>query len=201
MAEIAALVLAAGRASRFSGGADGRTKLTAKFEGEPLVRLAAAAALESGARPVIVVTGHARDAVMGALGGLDVAEVRNPDFASGMASSLRAGVAALPPTCDGVLVFLADMPRVTAELARALALAFANDPGADAVVPVVAGRRGNPALIARARFADVMALTGDEGARRLLARSGSRVVEVAVADDSAALDVDTPETLNSLNRR
>lgn len=199
MADVAAIVLAAGRATRFSGGVEGATKLVAEFDGAPLVRHAAQAALDCGARPVVVVTGHARDSVMSALAGLELVEARNFNYASGIASSVRAGVAALPPSCTGALVLLGDMPRVTATLARRLIEAFANDPGVDAVAPLVEGRRGNPVLLSRRLFPAALQLEGDEGARKLLMRPGLRILELPVADEGAALDVDTPEALRALN--
>lgn len=198
MAEVAAIVLAAGRATRFAGGVEGATKLVAELDGVPLVRHAVAAAVGSGATPVVLVTGHARDQVLRATAGLATLEAYNPDFASGIASSVRTGLAALPATSAAALVCLGDMPRVTAALARQLIAAFAQDPSLDAVAPIVEGRRGNPVLISRRLFADAMRLEGDEGARRLLMRKDLRVAEVAVDDAGAALDVDTPEALQSL---
>ena len=195
MAEVAAIVLAAGRSTRFSGGAEGATKLVAEIDGVPLVRLAVEVAIGSGAAPVIVVTGHARDKVMAVLAGLDVREARNPDFASGIAASLKAGIAAVPDTSSAALVFLGDMPRVTAALAQKLIAAFESDPSLDAVAPVMDGRRGNPVLLSRRLFAAATNLAGDEGARRLLMRPELRVGEIAVADSGAAFDVDTPEAL------
>lgn len=199
MVEVAAIVLAAGRSTRFSGGADDETKLVADLDGEPLVRHAVQAALGSGARPVIVVTGHARDRVMAALAGLDVQEARNPDYARGIASSVKAGIAALGNSVDGALIFLGDMPRVSARLARKLIDAYSADPTLDAVAPLVAGRRGNPVLLSRRLYARAMRLDGDEGARKLLMQPGLRVAEVAVEDDGAALDVDTPDALAALH--
>lgn len=196
--DIAAIVLAAGRATRFSGGVEGRTKLVEDFDGRPLVRHAVEAALGAGAKPVVVVTGHARDAVVAALGGLAYTEASNPRYAEGIASSVAAGIAALPEDCAGALVLLADMPRVDAAMCGKLIDVFLAMPIADAVVPVVDGRRGNPALLSRRLFADAMRLSGDEGARRLLAQPGVETVEVELAGASAALDIDTPEALAAL---
>ncbi len=198
MVEIAAIVLAAGRSTRFSGGVAGSTKLVAELDGAPLVRHAALAAIGSGARPVVVVTGHARGEVMAALAGLDVREAPNPDFSSGIASSLRTGVAATADQADGVLVLLGDMPRVSAAAARKLIDAFSADPSLDAVAPLVGGRRGNPVLLSRRLFDAAMKLEGDEGARKLLMRPGLRVAEIAADDDGVALDIDTPEALAAL---
>ena len=107
---IAAVILAAGRSTRMGG----PNKLLAEIGGKPLVRIAAEEALASRARPVIVVTGHQRDKVEAALEGLDVQRVHNPDFAEGLSTSLKAGLAAVPDDVDGAIVCLGDMPQVDA---------------------------------------------------------------------------------------
>jgi molybdenum cofactor cytidylyltransferase len=196
MTEIAALLLAAGSASRYrAAGGPEPSKLVASYRGEPLARAAARAALGAGLA-VTVVTGHAREAVEAALQGLPLSFVYNPDFATGLASSLKAGVRALRPETDGALVLLGDMPEVTPALLTRLVAAFAARSDALAVIPVHAGRRGNPVLLARALFGDIEALTGDEGARRLIqAADPGRVVELDVADAAVTLDIDTPADL------
>ncbi|HEX4766386.1 MAG TPA: nucleotidyltransferase family protein [Lichenihabitans sp.] len=196
---IAALVLAAGTASRYRAADPAiATKLIAELDGVPLVRHVAMAALASRARPVQVVTGHAAEAVAVALDGLDVRLVPNPDFARGLATSLKAGVAALPGTTRGVLVLLADMPCVGPALLDRLIAAFGRDPETDAVVPVHGGRRGNPVLLGRSLFEAVGHLEGDEGARRLLA--DARVREIEIADPSVVIDVDEPAALRTMGR-
>ena len=109
---IAAIVLAAGRSTRMGG----PNKLVAEIGGKPLVRIAAEQALASRAKPVIVVTGHQRERVEAALAGLPVRLVHNPDFADGLGTSLRAGIAAVPADADGAIVCLGDMPQVDARL-------------------------------------------------------------------------------------
>lgn len=197
MAEIAALVLAAGRASRYraAGGAE-PTKLVAEHRGEPLVRWAARAALASRARPVIVVTGHARAEVEAALAWLDLRFAHNPDFAEGLATSLRAGVAALPPDAAGALILLGDMPEVSAATADALIAAFAAKPEALAAVALHRGRRGNPVLLGRGLFHEIVGLSGDEGARGLLqGLAPERIAVVEVAEAGVTRDIDRPEDL------
>lgn len=196
---IAAIVLAAGRASRFGAGADGVTKLVALDGGAPLVRRVVEAARDAGLEPVIVVTGHARAQVLEALAGLEILEAYNARFADGIAGSLGVGLGATSADCDGALVLLGDMPRVTPSLARRLVDAFRASPQADAVAPMRAGARGNPVLLARALFAPARALEGDEGARRLLRRADVNVVDVDVDDEGAFVDVDTREALARLN--
>ena len=197
MIEVGAIVLAAGLSQRFrAAGGEGPSKLLAPLGGEPLVRRAAQAATASCARPVVVVTGHAKAEVEAALEGLAVVFTHNADFASGLASSLKVGVAALPERIEGALVLLGDMPAVDASVLDRLIQAFYADPRVLAVAPVHAGRRGNPVLLSRALFAAIARLDGDEGARRLLRQAGpGRVLEVAIEGDAPLLDIDTPEDL------
>src|SRR5262245_23970931 len=110
--KIAGLVLAAGRSTRMGG----PNKLLEEINGKPLVRIAAEHALASRAKPVIVVTGHQKERVEQALAGLPVKFVHNPDFADGLSTSLKAGIAAVPADSDGALVALGDMPQVSAAL-------------------------------------------------------------------------------------
>lgn len=192
---VAAIILAAGRGARFS--AD-ENKLLAPLDGQPLLRHVAETALASRASRVIVVTGHKSDAVAAALDGLPVSYVHNMDFASGLASSLRIGLAAAEQA-DGALILLGDMPGVSAPVLDALITAFEATPHCAAVVPVCQGERGNPVLLARGLFPQLAQLRGDEGARRVL-RSIDGVVELSLDDPSILADVDTPADLASLIR-
>ena len=184
---IAAIVLAAGRASRM-----GANKLLVELDGEALVRHAVRAARAIG--PVTVVTGHDAKDVRAALADLDVACVHNAAYATGMASSIAAGIAACAADADGALICLGDMPRVTsAHLARLVA-AFAGP--SSIVAPTCHGRRGNPVLWGRDHFAALAALAGDTGARALLATHA--VTWIALDDPAILVDVDTPDALAAL---
>jgi molybdenum cofactor cytidylyltransferase len=192
---IAAVVLAAGRSTRF-----GANKLVAELGGKPIVRWVVEAALGSTASPVLVVTGHQHAQTRGALTGLDVVFVHNPDYAQGLSTSLKAGIAAVPPAVAGALVLLGDMPQIaTAHLDR-LIVAFRDESGA-VVVPTHAGKRGNPVLWPRAYFEDMLRLKGDAGAKRLLAAHASRVREVDLGTGAIFLDVDTAEVLAQMRAR
>ena len=193
---LAALVLAAGRSSRMGG----PNKLLEQIGGRPLVRIVAEAALGSRARPVIVVTGHQRERVEAALAGLPVTFAYNPHFADGLGTSLRTGIAALPAQVDGVIVCLGDMPQVDAPLIDRLLGAFDPDKGALAVVPTIAGKRGNPVVWSRRFFPDLMAVEGDIGARHLIARYAEAVTEVPLSGTAALTDVDTPEALAAVKK-
>ena len=182
----AALVLAAGL-SRRSGTTN---KLLATVDGRPMVRAVAETVLEAGFRPVLAVTGHEREKVRAALGGLDVGFAHNPDYAEGMASSIRHGVAALDDDVAGVLIALGDMPWVAAETLVALAGAFDAASRLDICRPAHAGKPGNPVLFGRRHFAALMALTGDVGAKGVIAANPDSVVDVPVDDTGVQRDLD-----------
>jgi len=191
---IAGVVLAAGKSSRMGG----PNKLLAEINGKPLVRIVVDAVLASRARPVIVVTGHQRERVEAALSGLPVKLVHNPQFADGLGTSLKAGIAALPAEADGAIVCLGDMPQVDAALIDRLIGAFDPDAGALVVVPTIDGKRGNPVVWSRRFFGDLMNVEGDVGARHLIGRYTEAVVEVPLTGTAALTDVDTPEALEAV---
>lgn len=191
---IAAVVLAAGRSTRMGA----INKLIAEIGGKPLVRIAAEQALASRASPVIVVTGHERERVEAALNGLPVRVVHNPDYAEGLGTSLKVGIAAVPENADGAIICLGDMPQVNAALIDKLITALNPERGALVVVPSIAGRRGNPVVWSRRFFNDLMAINGDIGARHLIGSYAEAVVEVPVEGDAAFIDVDTPESFSAV---
>ncbi len=191
---IAALVLAAGRSIRMGA----INKLIAEIGGKPLVRIAAEQALASRAKPVIVVTGHEHERVEAALAGLPVRFVNNPDYAEGLGTSLKTGIAAVPADADGVIVCLGDMPQVDSQLIDKLIAAFDPERIALVVVPTFDGRRGNPVVWSRRFFHDLMSINGDIGARHLIGSYAEAVVEVPVAGEAALTDVDTPESFSAV---
>ncbi len=191
---IASVVLAAGRSTRMGP----VNKMLADIAGQPMVRRVAEAALTSRARPVAVVTGHMAAEVSSALAGLDVTLVANPDYATGLASSLKAGIRALSPSCDGALILLGDMPQIAPEHLDALVAAFAPDA---IVVPVHGGRQGNPVLWPAKYFSELLQLDGDAGAKRLIGTHAAHVREVDLDTDAIFADIDTPEALTQLRKK
>jgi molybdenum cofactor cytidylyltransferase len=169
----------------------------AEIAGKPLVRIVAEQVLASKASHVTVVTGHQAGEVEKALRGLKVDFVYNPDFVDGLASSVKAGIAAVPAKADGAIVCLGDMPLIDAHLIDRLIAAFQPDSGGLIAVPVSDGRRGNPVLWSRRFFSELMTLDGDTGARHLIAKHGEAVAEVPVEGHGAFLDIDTPQALEA----
>jgi CTP:molybdopterin cytidylyltransferase MocA len=191
-ARVGVVVLAAGRGSRFGGEAP---KTLARLGHRPLVTHAVAAATASGLRPVVVVVGCQSAEVAAAAGAL-VEIVENPEWETGMATSLRAGLAAVlaDRSVTAMTVSLADQPRIGAEAYRRLVAAHAD--GADLAVATYGGKRGHPVLIGRAYFDEAMKMTGDQGARTLLTKP--EVVEVPCDGTGETTDVDTPADLAAL---
>jgi molybdenum cofactor cytidylyltransferase len=192
---VGAIVLAAGQSRRM-----GANKLLIPVAGVPMVVRAVDALLATPARPVLVVVGHQAAEVRAALAGRPVTFVDNPDYAEGLSTSLRAGVAALGDV-DGVIVGLGDMPWVRAEHVRALLAAFDPAGGRSICVPVHEGKRGNPVLLGARHFPAVHRLRGDVGARALIEQHADEVCAVPVADGGVTLDVDTREALAALEER
>jgi CTP:molybdopterin cytidylyltransferase MocA len=178
----AGLLLAAGEGRRL-----GVPKALVEIGGERLVDRGAGMLREAGCAPVVVVTGAAPVDVPGA------AVVHNPDWRTGMGSSLRVGLSALAPECPAVVIALVDQPNVTAAAVRRLLTAYRS--GARVAVATYGGRPRNPVLLAREHFAEVIAQAhGDAGARAFL-RAHPDIVEVPCDDVADPDDIDTPEDL------
>jgi molybdenum cofactor cytidylyltransferase len=195
---VGVVLLAAGGSSRL-----GRPKQLLLHEGKTLVRRAAEAAVAAKCGPVVVVLGAQAPEVTAELTSLPVNTVQNPDWKVGMGSSLRVGLRALgaedsagaSPIMDAALVMLCDQLRVDAGHLRTLVKTFTRT-RASIVASGYAGTRGVPALFSRALFPELDALAPDQGARGVIAREPSRVVEVALAGGGE--DVDTAEDLSRL---
>jgi molybdenum cofactor cytidylyltransferase len=182
-----ALVLAAGASTRF-----GSPKQLVRVQGRPLLHRAVANAAEIAGQSVLVVLGAHAAELAPLLRHSTASVIVNRDWSEGIASSIRAGVARLPPSCDGVLLLLADQAAVTAEDLKRLAGLWRRQPH------YIAASRyettlGVPAIFPRADFVQLAALRGDRGARDLLRRATDRVVTIELAN--AAVDIDTPEDL------
>lgn len=192
------LVLAAGRASRMGSGLN---KLLAQLDGKPLIAHSVDAALGAGLAAVWVATGHEAERVRGALPGRSVYFAHNPEFASGLASTLRAGLEAIGADCDGVVILLGDMPQVRADDVRRLVAAFEHSGRRAICVPEHAERRGNPVLWPASERAALLGLTGDIGGRELLRAREDQLVRVPIGHAGVLVDVDTQSDLAAVASR
>jgi molybdenum cofactor cytidylyltransferase len=187
---IAALLLAAGRSARFGG-----DKLLAPLHGRPVL-FWSAAAIATEVDTLYLVVPPGASARISALEGIPSVVVEHAGHDDGMATSIGAGVAALPADADAVVIALADQPLVSPVVVRRLCARW-REGGAAAVVPRYRDGRGNPVLFGRATFRALTALAGDNGARTVLDALGDAVAEVPV-DDTIPADVDTPDALRAL---
>ena len=187
---IVGILLAAGGARRFRS-----QKLVAPLDGIPVVRHSAAA-LASAVDRLIVVVGSKATEVIAALDGLEAEIVENPEWELGLAGSLRCGISALPPDAEAVVVTLGDQPTVDPGLIQAVVQVWGQFKP-----PIVTARYreapAHPVLFSRRMFGELLSLEGDAGARLLIDRTPSRVLNVDV-DAPIPLDVDTPEDLDAL---
>ena len=199
---VAVLVLAAGRSTRMGG----PNKLLADANGEALVLHAVKAALASQAVEVVVVLGHMADQVRPAIEKAVPPKSRlrfvtNPDFADGLSTSVKTGIAALSTNIDAAIIQLGDMPGVGSALLDRLMAAFSPVEGRSICVPTVGGKRGNPVLWARRFFPEMTKLSGDSGAKHLIGEYADLVCEVEMAGEAAITDIDTPEALAAWRAR
>lgn len=187
---IAGVLLAAGRSTRFGG-----DKLLAPLHGRPVLFWSAAAlAAEVDTLYVVVPSGDA--ARIAALAGTPAVLVEHAGRDAGMGSSIGAGVAALPPSAEAVVIALGDQPAVVPAVVARLCERWRAG-GAAAIVPSYLDGRGPPVLFGRASFDALRSLSGDVGARSVLDALGGAVATVPVAE-VAPMDVDTPDVLRQL---
>ena len=186
--KIAGVLLAAGEGSRLGG-----PKALVEVAGRRLVDRGVALLRDGGTAPVVVVTGAVDVPLLG------VITVHNPDWRSGMGSSLAAGLGALPDVCAAAVVALVDQPLIGPAVVRRLIAAYLD--GARIAVAAYGGKLRNPVLLARDDWPGVLALaTGDVGARPYLQAHPDRVTAVECGDIGRPDDVDTPEDLARVSR-
>ncbi|MXY41247.1 MAG: NTP transferase domain-containing protein [Rhodospirillaceae bacterium] len=195
-----AILLAAGQSTRMGA----RNKLLEPVGGEPMIRRVAAAVRSAAIRRLIVVTGHEAGRVRDALSGLDCAFADNPDYPSGMGSSVAAGARAVfetPDPPDAAIVCLGDMPDIAPAMLDALIDNYDPQAGRTIVAAASGGQRGHPVLWDR-RFADDLAsLGGDTGGRDILQEHAGQVVTVEMDDDAVLRDLDTPVAFDAYRDR
>jgi molybdenum cofactor cytidylyltransferase len=182
--EIAGIILAAGTSTRL-----GRPKQLLDIDGKSLVTHVAERCLRSRLDRVIVVVGHAAEAVRAALHGLHVEVVTNPDYASGQASSLMAGLDAAGEDIDAVVMLLGDQPGIDSVAIDRLVAARRN--GALLGMAQYGDDRGHPVLLGRELFDELRQVRGDRGGRDVIRRHQGDLVLVDGGVPLVPGDVDT----------
>lgn len=192
LAHTGAVILAAGSSSRY-----GALKQLIAIDGEPMVRRITRNTLAAGLHPVVVVVGAQSDRVTDCLSNLDACAVSNPDWATGMGSSLATGVATLisqAAPLQSLMVMLADQPAIKVDDLERMLVAHVARPSR-----ILACRNkgdyGPPCIFPLAYVDELMALSGSQGARALFDRHPSAVEGFDLP--AAFLDIDTPDDYNA----
>jgi len=191
---IAGVVLAAGLSSRM-----GLNKMLLELGGRTLVRRAVTTALSAGLDPVLVVLGHEGDRVRTELSGLPYTAVMNSDYARGMNTSLRAGIAALPDDAAGAVVLLGDMPLVEASMVRALVTAHRRS-GPKLAISTYGGVVAPPILYGRALFPELRALEAESCGKSVVRSHRAGAVELQWPPETLT-DLDSPEDVERIRAR
>jgi molybdenum cofactor cytidylyltransferase len=191
---IGTIILAAGASTRLGG----NPKQLIVYQGQTLLTRTVLAALDcngadSQSAPVVVVTGGNRSQIEAELINLPATVVYNPDWQTGMASSVQAGLTTLlsqAPDIEAVMMLLTDQPHVSAALLRQVEAVF-KQLGKGIVGCQYAGQVGVPALFSQKYFSELLALTGDRGAKPLMMKHADDCATIDFAE--GAIDLDTPE--------
>lgn len=192
--KVTALILAAGQSRRMGNS----NKLLEEVEGQTLLQKCVETALNSRASECLVVTGHEADQIRDSLKGKAVRFVHNERYAEGLSTSLRTGLSALEEDTDAVIVLLGDMPEVGSDVLDRLIDTYSPVEGREICVPTWEGKRGNPVLIGKEFFTEIMEISGDIGARRLLGDYPDLVAEVPMKNAAILTDIDAPQDLKAL---
>jgi molybdenum cofactor cytidylyltransferase len=185
VSRIAAAILAAGSSSRL-----GTPKQLLDLDGQPVLTHTLAAVRRSSTDPVLVVLGHERARIAQSVDLSQIMVVENPDYASGQSTSMQVAVRSLPEDVEAVVFVLGDQPLVDPSVIDAL-VGSRQTNGAPIIQPRYAEGRGNPVLIGREMFEELLEITGDTGARPLLERNRDRLVLVDVSNKRRPDDIDT----------
>jgi molybdenum cofactor cytidylyltransferase len=189
---LAAVILAAGGSSRM-----GQPKQLLRFRGSSLLRRAIDTARAVPTEQVIVVLGYAADQLLPELADTGATVVLNDQWAEGVSTSLRGGLAAVASEARGVFVYPADMPLVTPEALRELARRQQVS-GRPAAMTEAGGVRGVPVFITRSLFPSLMIQEGDVGGAQYLRAHPEAVEAVHFDDPDLIRDVDRPEDYSRL---
>lgn len=194
---VGAVLLAAGEGRRMGG----VTKPLIRLQGVPLINRQLIALSGAGVDEVVVVTGHARDAIEAQVQSFPVTLAHNADYAQGQQGSVRVGLAALSGNFDAVFIVLADQPLIGSADLTELMAAFKKRPSGNLVVPVVNGQRGNPILLDDVALARILASDTDLACRHLIERQPELVHVHETANTRFITDLDTVLDVQQLAQR
>ncbi len=195
---IAVIVPAAGMSTRMGGA----NKLLLTFRGKTLIERAVDTLLSSEVDEIIVVLGYEAEKVKEKLKGKRVRVVENSSYHEGMGTSIRAGLAAVPPEASAIMIYLADQPLLEPDDLNQLIRAFAEakDKNKSIVVPFFRGQRGNPVILDSCYKEAILEIVGDMGCKHVIKRNPDKVLVVEMETDHVLRDIDRIEDYEELLR-
>ena len=190
--KLSGIILAAGLSSRM-----GSTKQLLSYKGAPLLHHVLQAARQSSLDTIIVVLGHDARAIRENIDFTDTIVIMNELYQTGLSSSIRAGLSAVPGDHQAALFLMADQPFMTSVVINAVIQKYQTTQ-ASIVIPAYKGKRGNPVLFDCSLFKELSAVEGDTGGRVLFSQYSDRIETIEVEDRSSLRDIDTPEDYKNL---
>tara|TARA_Y100000758_G_scaffold10530_1_gene8005 strand:- start:987 stop:1574 length:588 start_codon:yes stop_codon:yes gene_type:complete len=186
---ISATILAAGGSSRM----EDENKLLLPFQESLVINQVCNTILNSGLKPVIVVTGFEHKKIEKALPKSIDQIIHNPEWEDGMAGSIYAGMSILPDTVDGNMIVLGDMPLLTTHTLKQLIEQFCVHEGKQIIYPVYSGQQANPVIFPRKYFSEILSSTGDRGCKKVLKQYPDDATGISIDSEEVILDCDTKD--------
>ena len=168
-------------------------KLLLPFQESLVINQVCNTILNSGLKPVIVVTGFEHKKIEKALPKSIDQIIHNPEWEDGMAGSIYAGMSILPDTVDGNMIVLGDMPLLTTHTLKQLIEQFCVHEGKQIIYPVYSGQQANPVIFPRKYFSEILSSTGDRGCKKVLKQYPDDATGISIDSEEVILDCDTKD--------
>ena len=191
--KICNIILAAGKSKRMNK----KNKLLSKIKNSNLISKVVSASTNSNSAETIVVVGHQRELLEDNLKRFNVKLIFNKQYNQGMSSSIKMGISSLPEDCDAVIIMLGDMPDISTKLLNSMIDSFNPELKKYIIVPTYKNKLGNPALISRMFFPDILKLKGDYGAKSIIKQNMNIVSKLPQRTAATLLDIDNHSELKT----
>jgi molybdenum cofactor cytidylyltransferase len=199
---ISSIMLAAGQSSRMKD----ENKLTKEIKGIPLINYSVKNILASAVDEIIIVTGHEKEKIENIVGEhKKIKYVYNKDFKNGMSSSIKTGLLSVSKKADAFFICLGDMPNVSQNIYNKLIKSRFNynkklkrEYKKEILIPTYEGKEGNPILFSKFMKNEIMLISGDLGAKKIIELNKNKILNVPFNNQGITLDFDTKDHFNSL---
>ena len=190
--KITNIILAAGQSKRMLKD----NKLLIKINKQSMIDKMVSTSLNSSADSTVVVLGYQSDIIQEIIQNKEIITIVNKDYKKGLSSSLQCGISALPDDCDAAIIILADMPNIESKIINSLINNFNPQKNKSIIIPTFNGKKGNPILLDRKYFPDIISVKGDKGAKDIIVNNKNSILEIPQKNSSVLNDIDTKEDLS-----